>query len=184
MTIGIGTKLGGYEVVSRIGAGGMGEVWRAKDAKIGRDAAIKVLPASLVTDPDRLLRFEQEARAAGTLNHPNLVTIYELGTHDGAPFIAMELLEGETLRDKLDRGPIPARKSIEYAVQIANGLAAAHEKGIVHRDLKPENIFATPDGRIKILDFGLAKLMAPADVQDDQTARRGTAPGTVMGTAG
>ncbi len=184
MTIGIGTKLGGYEVVSRIGAGGMGEVWRAKDAKIGRDAAIKVLPASLVTDPDRLLRFEQEARAAGTLNHPNLVTIYELGTHDGAPYIAMELLEGETLRDKLDRGPIPARKSIEYAVQIANGLAAAHEKGIVHRDLKPENIFAMPDGRIKILDFGLAKLMAPADVQDDQTAKRGTAPGTVMGTAG
>jgi len=184
MTIGSGTKLGGYEVVSRIGAGGMGEVWRAKDAKIGRDVAIKVLPASLVTDPDRLLRFEQEARAAGTLNHPNLVTIYELGTFDGAPFIAMELLEGETLRDKLDHGPIPARKSIEYAVQIANGLAAAHEKGIVHRDLKPENIFATPDGRIKILDFGLAKLMAPAEVQDDQTAKRGTAPGTVMGTAG
>ncbi len=184
MTIGIGTRLGGYEVVSRIGAGGMGEVWRAKDAKIGRDVAIKVLPASLITDADRLQRFEQEARAAGTLNHPNLVTIYELGTHDGAPFIAMELLEGETLRDKLDRGPIPARKSIEYAVQIANGLAAAHEKGIVHRDLKPENIFATPDGRIKILDFGLAKLMAPAEVPDDQTAKRGTAPGTVMGTAG
>jgi serine/threonine protein kinase len=184
MTISSGTKLGSYEIVSRIGAGGMGEVWRAKDAKIGRDVAIKVLPASLVTDADRLQRFEQEARAAGTLNHPNLVTIYELGTHDGAPFIAMELLEGETLRDKLDRGAIPARKSIEYAVQIANGLAAAHEKGIVHRDLKPENIFAMPDGRIKILDFGLAKLTAPADAPDDQTAKRGTAPGTVMGTAG
>jgi len=184
MTISNGTKLGSFEIVSRIGAGGMGEVWRAKDAKIGRDVAIKVLPASLVTDADRLQRFEQEARAAGTLNHPNLVTIYELGTHDGAPFIAMELLEGETLRDKLDRGAIPARKSVEYAVQIANGLAAAHEKGIVHRDLKPENIFAMPDGRIKILDFGLAKLTAPADVPDDQTAKRGTAPGTVMGTAG
>jgi WD40 repeat protein len=184
MIINSGTKLGSYEIVSRIGAGGMGEVWRAKDAKIGRDVAIKVLPASLVTDADRLQRFEQEARAAGTLNHPNLVTIYELGTHDGAPFIAMELLEGETLRDKLDRGAIPARKSIEYAVQIANGLAAAHEKGIIHRDLKPENIFAMPDGRIKILDFGLAKLTAPADVPDDQTAKRGTAPGTVMGTAG
>jgi Tol biopolymer transport system component len=184
MTISSGMKLGSYEIVSRIGAGGMGEVWRAKDAKIGRDIAIKVLPASLVTDADRLQRFEQEARAAGTLNHPNLVTIYELGTHDGAPFIAMELLEGETLRDKLDRGAIPARKSIDYAVQIANGLAAAHEKGIVHRDLKPENIFAMPDGRIKILDFGLAKLTAPADVPDDQTAKRGTAPGTVMGTAG
>ena len=184
MTITSGTKLGSFEIVSRIGAGGMGEVWRAKDAKIGRDVAIKVLPASLVTDGDRLQRFEQEARAAGTLNHPNLVTIYELGTHDGAPFIAMELLEGETLRDKLDRGAIPARKSIEYAVQIADGLAAAHEKGIVHRDLKPENIFATPDGRIKILDFGLAKLTAPENVPDDQTAKRGTAPGTVMGTAG
>ena len=184
MTISSGTKLGSFEIVSRIGAGGMGEVWRAKDPKIGRDVAIKVLPASLVTDPDRLARFEQEARAAGTLNHPNLVTIYELGTHDGAPFIAMELLEGETLRDKLDRGAIPPRKSIEYAVQIANGLAAAHEKGIVHRDLKPENIFAMPDGRIKILDFGLAKLTAPENTPDDQTAKRGTAPGTVMGTAG
>ena len=184
MTISSGTKLGSYEIVSRIGAGGMGEVWRAKDAKIGRDVAIKVLPASLVTDPDRLQRFEQEARAAGTLNHPNLVTIYELGTYDGAPFIAMELLEGETLRDRLDRGAIPPRKSIEYAVQIANGLAAAHEKGVVHRDLKPENIFVMPDGRIKILDFGLAKLTAPADVPEDQTAKRGTAPGTVMGTAG
>ncbi|MEA2164967.1 MAG: eukaryotic-like serine/threonine-protein kinase [Thermoanaerobaculia bacterium] len=184
MTISSGTKLGSYEIVSRIGAGGMGEVWRAKDAKIGRDVAIKVLPASLVADADRLQRFEQEARAAGTLNHPNLVTIYELGTHDGAPFIAMELLEGETLRDRLDRGAIPPRKSIEYAVQIANGLAAAHEKGVVHRDLKPENIFVMPDGRIKILDFGLAKLTAPADVPEDQTAKRGTAPGTVMGTAG
>ncbi|MGA8808875.1 MAG: serine/threonine-protein kinase, partial [Thermoanaerobaculia bacterium] len=184
MTISSGTKLGSFVIVSRIGAGGMGEVWRAKDAKIGRDVAIKVLPASLVADADRLQRFEQEARAAGTLNHPNLVTIYELGTHDGAPFIAMELLEGETLRDKLDRGAIPARKSIDYAVQIANGLAAAHEKGIVHRDLKPENIFTMPDGRIKILDFGLAKLTAPADAPDDATAKRGTAPGTVMGTAG
>jgi serine/threonine protein kinase len=183
MTISSGTKLGSFVIVSRIGAGGMGEVWRAKDAKIGRDVAIKVLPAFLVADADRLQRFEQEARAAGTLNHPNLVTIYELGTHDGAPFIAMELLEGETLRDKLDRGAIPARKSIEYAVQIANGLAAAHEKGIVHRDLKPENIFTMPDGRIKILDFGLAKLTAPADAPDDATAKRGTA-GTVMGTAG
>jgi len=184
MTINPGTKLGSYEILSRIGAGGMGEVWRAKDPKIGRDVAIKVLPASLVTDADRLQRFEQEARAAGTLNHPNLVTIYELGTYDGAPYIAMELLEGETLREKLDRGAIPARKAIDEAVQIANGLAAAHDKGIVHRDLKPENIFVAPDGHIKILDFGLAKLTVPAEVTDDRTARRGTAPGTVMGTAG
>ncbi len=179
-----GTRLGSYEIVSRIGAGGMGEVWRARDSRIGRDIAVKVLPASFSADADRLQRFEQEARAAGTLNHPNLVTIFELGTHDGAPFIAMELLEGETLREKLEHGAIPPRKAIEYAVQIANGLAAAHDKGIVHRDLKPENIFATADGRVKILDFGLAKLASPDDQLDDLTARKGTAPGTVMGTAG
>ena len=179
-----GTRLGPYEIVSRIGAGGMGEVWRARDSKIGRDVAIKVLPASVTDDIDRLKRFEQEARAAGTLNHPNLVTIYEFGTHAGAPFIAMELLEGETLREKLERASLPPRKALEYGVQIANGLAAAHEKGVVHRDLKPENVFATTDGRIKILDFGLAKLASAANVPDDATIQKGTAPGTVMGTAG
>jgi hypothetical protein len=184
MNINVGTRLGLYEIVSRIGAGGMGEVWRARDSRIGRDIAVKVLPASFSADADRLQRFEQEARAAGTLNHPNLVTIYELGTHEGAPFIAMELLEGETLRERLERGAIPARKTTEYAVQIANGLAAAHEKGIVHRDLKPENVFATTDGRIKILDFGLAKLTAVENDPDGQTAQKGTAPGAVMGTAG
>jgi serine/threonine protein kinase len=183
-----GARLGPYEIVSRIGAGGMGEVWRARDARIGRDLAIKVLPESFAADADRLQRFELEARAAGTLNHPNLVTIFELGTHEGAPFIAMELLDGETLREKLDRGPVPPRKAIEYAVQMANGLAAAHEKGVVHRDLKPENIFVTLDGRLKILDFGLAKLTQPDVVPDDATLarprHRDTAPGTVMGTAG
>jgi len=184
MNINVGTKLGSYEIVSRIGAGGMGEVWRARDPKIGRDVAIKVLPASFSADADRLQRFEQEARAAGTLNHPNLVTIFELGSWQGSPFIAMELLEGETLREKLDEGAIPPRKAVEYAVQMANGLAAAHSKGIVHRDLKPENVFATDDGRIKILDFGLAKLTAVETPADDKTAQKGTAPGAVMGTAG
>jgi len=184
MNINVGTRLGLYEIVSRIGAGGMGEVWRARDPRIGRDVAVKVLPASFAENADRLQRFEQEARAAGTLNHPNLVTIYELGTHEGGPFIAMELLEGETLRERLDHGAIPARKAIEYGVQIANGLAAAHEKGVVHRDLKPENVFAMSDGRIKILDFGLAKLTANDNAPDDQTAQKGTAPGAVMGTAG
>ncbi|MEO6258966.1 MAG: serine/threonine-protein kinase [Thermoanaerobaculia bacterium] len=186
MTIQIdsGTRLGSYEIVSRIGAGGMGEVWRARDSQIGRDVAIKVLPVSVAENADRLHRFELEARAAGTLNHPNLVTIFELGKHDGAPFIVMELLEGETLREKIDQGTIPPRKAVEYSVQMANGLAAAHEKGIVHRDLKPENVIVTADGRLKILDFGLAKLTTPEQTADDKTARRDTAPGTVMGTAG
>ena len=179
-----GTRLGSYEIGSLIGSGGMGEVWRARDSRIGRDVAIKVLPLSVASNADRLQRFEQEARAAGTLNHPNLVTIFEFGTHDGAPFLAMELLEGETLREKLEQGVIATRKAIEYAVQIANGLAAAHEKGVVHRDLKPENVIVTTGGRVKILDFGLAKLTAPENSIEDKTVRKATAPGTVMGTAG
>src|SRR5205085_1852870 len=157
----IGTKVGAYELTGPLGVGGMGEVYRARDSRIGRDVAIKVLPQSMLSDSDRLRRLEQEARTAGSLSHPNLVTIYELGTHESQPYIAMELLEGSTLREKLgdtDEGATPrltVRKAMEYAVQIANGLAAAHEKGIVHRDLKPENIFITSDGRVKILDFGL-----------------------------
>ena len=163
MNINKGTMLGPYEVVAHIGAGGMGEVWRARDKRIGRDVALKVLPGFAPGD-ERVLRFEQEARAAGALNHPGLVTIYDVGTVDGAPYIVMELLEGQTLRDALgDLTPValPLRKAIDYAIQIASALAVAHEKGIVHRDLKPENIFITPDNRVKILDFGLAKL-APA----------------------
>src|SRR5207248_10369395 len=128
-------------------------VYRARDPRIGRDVAIKVLPASFATDPMRVQRFEQEARAAGVLNHPNLLTIYELGTHDGSPFIVSELLEGQTLRSRVNAGPIGQQHAIEYAIAIANGLAAAHEKGILHRDLKPENIFITDDDRVKILDF-------------------------------
>ena len=158
MTLSAGTSLGPYEILAPLGAGGMGEVYRAKDPRLGREVAIKVLPASFSQDPDRLKRFEQEARAAGVLNHPNITAVHDFGTHDDAPYIVTELLEGETLRARLLSGSLPVRKAIDYAVQIAKGLAAAHEKGIVHRDLKPENLFLTKDGRVKILDFGLAKL--------------------------
>src|SRR5260370_32749553 len=136
----------------------MGVVWRARDAKLGRDVAIKVLPASLSENTDRLNRFEQEAQAAGALNHPNILVIHHIGIHDGAPYIVSELLEGETLRERMTGAALPQRKAIDYALQIARGLAAAHEKGIVHRDIKPDNVFVTNDGRIKILDFGLPKL--------------------------
>ena len=156
-----GTRLGPYEILSAIGAGGMGEVYKARDPRLGRDVAIKVLPASLSADPERLHRFEQEARAAAALNHPNILAVHDIGQHDGAPYIVSELLEGETLRERLNGGALPVRKAVEYAVQIAHGLAAAHEKGITHRDLKPENVFVTSDGRVKILDFGLAKLTQP-----------------------
>jgi serine/threonine protein kinase len=164
-----GTKLGSYEIIALIGAGGMGEVYRARDSQLGRDVAIKVLPSFLSRDPDRLRRFEQEARAAAALNHPNILAVYQMGTHEGSPYLVCELLEGSTLRDQLLRGPMPIRKAIEYAIQTARGLAAAHEKGIVHRDLKPENLFLTKDGRIKILDFGLAKLTQSPHVSDPGT---------------
>ena len=166
----------------------MGEVYRARDERLRRDVAIKVLPASFSADPDRLRRFEQEAQAAGALNHPNITAVYDLGSHDGAPYIVTELLEGETLRARLSGGAIAVRKAIDYAVQIAHGLAAAHEKGIVHRDLKPENLFLTSNGRVKILDFGLAKLTQPEGQAGQQTnlptATAGTEPGVVMGTLG
>jgi serine/threonine protein kinase len=155
MPLTAGTRLGPYDILALLGAGGMGEVYRARDSRLDREVAIKVLPASFVTDPDRLRRFELEARATGILNHPNILAVYDIGTHDGAPYLVTELLEGDTLRAHI---PVPRRKTIEYAMQIANGLAAAHAKGITHRDLKPENIFITNDGRVKLLDFGLAKL--------------------------
>jgi Tol biopolymer transport system component len=184
MALAAGAKLGPYEILVPIGAGGMGEVYRAKDTRLGRDVALKILPESFAGEGDRLRRFEQEARAVAALNHPNILAIHDIGSQDGTPFIVSELLEGESLRAVLDRGLVPQRKTIEYGVQIAHGLAAAHDKGIVHRDLKPENIFVTKDGRIKILDFGLAKLVQPGTDSDDITfAGERTAAGVVMGTA-
>src|SRR5262245_23051247 len=143
MPFGPGTRLGPYEIVTPIGAGGMGEVYKARDPRLGREVAIKVLPASLSGDAERLQRFEQEARAAAALNHPNILAVFDIGTHDDVPYIVSELLEGETLRERLGAGALPVRKAIEYAIQICHGLAAAHDKSIVHRDLKPENIFVT-----------------------------------------
>jgi eukaryotic-like serine/threonine-protein kinase len=188
MAIHKGVSLGPYEILTQIGAGGMGEVWRARDKRIGRDVAVKVLPESFTHGDDVLWRFEQEARAAGGLNHPGLVTIFDVGTTDGSPYIVMELLEGETLRNTIDKAlsaPLPVRKVIDYATQIASALAVAHEKGIIHRDLKPENLFLTADGRVKILDFGLAKLAAEAAEAGGhgQNARR-TSAGIVVGTPG
>jgi eukaryotic-like serine/threonine-protein kinase len=185
MALAFGTKLGPYEIVSQVGAGGMGEVYRARDTRLGRDVAIKMLPEAL-HDADRLRRFEQEARTIAALNHPNILGIHDIGAHDGAPFLVSEFLEGQTLREKLVSGPLPVRRGIEYALGIAQGLAAAHEKGIVHRDLKPENVFVTREGRIKVLDFGLAKLVRPEE--NHQTAvtltSPATLPGMVMGTVG
>jgi serine/threonine protein kinase/Tol biopolymer transport system component len=181
------TKLGPYEILSAIGAGGMGEVYRGRDPRLGREVAIKTLPSSFSADPDRLQRFAQEARAAAALSHPHILSIYDIGDDHGAPYIVSELLEGDTLREHLRGGTLSSRKAIDYARQIASGLAAAHEKGIVHRDLKPENLFVTNDGRVKILDFGLAKLTRPeaGEASDDApTQQVGTEAGTVMGTVG
>jgi Tol biopolymer transport system component len=187
MVLSPNTRLGRYEIRSLLGEGGMGEVYLARDPKIGRDVAIKVLPAQFSADAERLARFEQEACAAGALNHPNVLAVHDAGQHDGAPFVVSELLEGETLREKLRGAPLSQRKAVDYASQIARGLAAAHERGIVHRDLKPENIFITTDGRAKILDFGLAKLTQGDGRQsqtDIPTWRVDTHPGALMGTVG
>src|SRR5712664_292536 len=186
-TISPNTTIAQYTIVSKIGEGGMGEVYRARDTKLGRDVAIKVLPAAFSENNERLRRFEQEAQAAGALNHPNILSIFHIGTHDGAPYIVSELLEGETLRERMAGSVLPQRKAIDYALQIAKGLAAAHEKGIVHRDIKPDNIFITDDGRVKMLDFGLAKLTAATDGTSQTevpTRKVNTDPGTVMGTMG
>ena len=192
MTVDSGTRLGPYEIIARIGTGGMSEVYRAYDPRIRRDVAVKVLPATFARFADRMHRFEQEARAAGALNHPNLLTIFDVGSADGKPYIVTELLEGQTLRGLLrENGTavrLSIRKAIEYGIQIANGLAAAHDRGIVHRDLKPENLFVTRDGRVKILDFGVAKLRSnnPDDplISDEKTMTQDTSPGTVIGTVG
>jgi eukaryotic-like serine/threonine-protein kinase len=183
MDLPAGTKLGEYEIVSPLGAGSMGEVYRARDIRLNREVAIKVLPKSLSDDLGRLARFEQEAKAAASLNHPNILAVYQMGTHLDAPYLVTELLEGKTLTETLRRGPLPLRKAIDYAVQVAHGLAAAHERGIIHRDLKPDNIFITKDERAKILDFGLAKLIQPQETLTTSAATV-TLPGVAMGTVG
>ena len=176
-----GIKVGDYDVLKLIGSGGMGEVYQARDARLARDVAIKVLPPFLTNDPDRLRRFEREARAAAALNHPNILAVYQMGVYQGVPYLVSELLEGNTLREQMKPGPLPPRNAIEYGVQIARGLAAAHAKGITHRDLKPENLFVTKDGHVKILDFGLAKVSGGATLgHHDPT----TEVGLVMGTVG
>src|SRR5271165_2962823 len=187
MPLATGTRLGPYEILSSVGAGGMGEVYRAHDSRLDRTVAIKILPTSFATDHERLKRFAQEARAAAALNHPNILSIFDIGEDQGTPYVVSELLEGETLRARLQKAPIPLRKAMNYALQVARGLAAAHEKGIVHRDLKPENLFITNDVRVKILDFGLAKMVrqpAGSDFGDEMTAQLATEAGMVMGTVG
>ncbi len=187
MTIAAGHRLGPYKILAPIGAGGMGEVYRARDEKLDRDVAVKVLPQTVATDPETLARFEREAKAVAALSHPNILAIHDFGNQDGIAYAVMELLEGETLRGKLDAGPVPQKQAVDYALQIARGLSAAHEKGVVHRDLKPENLFVTRDGHVKILDFGLAKrveAVAPGEETSAPTVSRHTEPGTVMGTIG
>ena len=182
MALSAGIRLGPYEVVELLGAGGMGEVYRARDPRLGRDVALKVLHDDVASDPARLRRFELEARAVAALNHPHILTVHDVGSHDGTPYVVSELLEGESLREVLSRRSPTQRQVLAWAVQAAQGLAAAHQKGIVHRDLKPENLFLTTDGRIKILDFGLAKQSAPAMDSEELTESSPTKPGMVMGT--
>ena len=183
-----GSRLGPYEVLAPLGSGGMGEVYRARDARLGREVAVKVLPAGLGDDPDRLRRFEQEARAVAALNHPAILTVFDVGASDGSPYVVFELLEGTTLRTLLAGSGLSVRKVLEYAVQISEGLGSAHDKGIVHRDLKPENVFVTKEGRAKILDFGLARLTRPAEGTlvhpDKDTLTSPASLGTIVGTAG
>ena len=185
MALVAGKKLGPYEILESIGAGGMGEVYRARDTRLQRTVAIKILPQALSSDQDRLERFQQEARILSALNHPNLMAIYDVGAQDGIHFLVSEFLDGQSLRDVISNGPLPQRKVTDYGLQIAKGLAAAHEKGIIHRDLKPENVFVLRDGRVKILDFGLAKQALAAAMADNatQTSPLQTAAGTVLGTA-
>ncbi len=185
MTLSLGDRIGRFEVLGCLGVGGMGEVYRARDPQLQREVAIKVLPAAVSGEPDRQRRFEQEARAAGSLNHPNILAVYDVGVHDGATWIVTELLVGETLRQRMDGRPLPPRTVVDYAIQIASGLAAAHERGIVHRDIKPANLFVTTDGRVKILDFGIAKLIGPDESGDatETITIDGVQRARVVGTA-
>src|SRR5215510_795471 len=187
MSLSSGTRLGPYEILAPLGAGGMGEVYRAKDSRLGREVAVKVLPASFTTDADRLRRFEREARAASALNHPNIITIYEIHQAAGSHVIATEFVEGETLRLRLSRSPLTLSETLNIAIQIADALSAAHKAGIIHRDIKPENIMLRPDGYVKVLDFGLAKLSeesSPAVAAEAPTIQVRTGSGIVIGTAG
>ncbi|HEY6945438.1 MAG TPA: protein kinase [Candidatus Acidoferrum sp.] len=183
MPLAPGSQLGPYEILAPLGAGGMGEVYRARDSRLARNVALKILPRDFATDSDRRARFEREARAAGQIHHPNILAILDIGAHDDLPFIITELLEGETLRERLRAGPLPQPKAIEIASQIAKGLGAAHERGIVHRDIKPENIFISSDGHVKILDFGLASVSAQESAPSDSTITLKTASGIILGTA-
>src|SRR5262245_1442279 len=189
MALPAGTRLGPYQVLAPLGAGGMGEVYRARDGRLAREVAIKVLPAGLSSDPERLKRFEREARSASSLNHPNIVTIYDISSDAGGPpFIAMELVKGKPLRSEIERGALPVRQLLQIAVQMAEGLAKAHEAGIVHRDLKPENVMLSEGGHVKILDFGLAKLTQPEPSRRGDTlaptVSKATGEGMLLGTVG
>src|ERR1035438_2767072 len=167
MPLAPGSRLDSYEIIAPLGAGGMGEVYRARDATLKRDVAIKVLPEYWSRDPERLRRFEQEAQATAALNHPNIMSIFHVGQYEGSPYIVTELLQGETLRDRIRKGPMRLPEVLDIGVELARGLAAAHDAGIVHRDLKPDNVWVTKDGRVKILDFGLAKLDPPTAASSD-----------------
>src|SRR5262245_11218930 len=192
----VGTQLDPYRILGPLGAGGMGEVYLAEDTRLGRKIALKLLPIKFAADAERVRRFVQEAKAAGALDHPNILVVHDIGTHDGSPYSVSELLEGDTLRDRLNAGALPVHKALDFGLQIAHGLAAAHGKGMIHRDLKPDNLFICHDGRVKILDFGLAKLKQPSgpgslrdkvtvgDPTETYNQGLGTDPGKVMGTVG
>ena len=187
MSLSPDTELGPYRIVEAIGAGGMGEVYRARDTRLERDVAVKILPAHLADDEDGLARFERETKAVAALSHPNILTIYDVGRHQGVPFAVMELLEGETLRERLEKGSLPLGKAVELALETTRGLAAAHAKGIIHRDVKPDNLFITSDGHLKILDFGLARSTTGLESTSDDsavTSARPTQAGTILGTIG
>ena len=183
----VGRQIGSYKVLSLLGSGGMGQVYRAKDTKLGREVAIKILPREFSSDQERVRRFEQEARAASALNHPNIITIHEIGQLDSVPYMVMEVVEGKTLREVIGSEPLPTKKVLQFSTQVADGLAKAHTAGITHRDLKPENLMITKDGLVKILDFGLAKqtpLLMGEEGSEMVTVSGVTEPGMVMGTVG